>query len=402
MVAGPAVHDDAGLGTSPLRSARVLAARLALVGGSALFSAGVAELALRLGARPGNSPAEYVAFRKSSADGLDYEFVPEARLPWVGREIRINRQGFRGPDFSLEPTMRPRIAIIGDSIAAGYGVAEEESFPYRLASLMREGGHAGEVLGFGVPGYNLDHIVAVWSAKVVDYRPDLVLYAMCLNDAMPELRLTPQGVLEPAGTIEISPERSRPGRVPLPGKDWLREHSLLYEFLMTRYDMLLRRLGLRGQPLPPSEAIERVYVGSRTGSLFLARLDELIDSVRQTGAGFVLICFPMGEQLQTQRAVPQAALRRFAASRDLPFVDLYGPFLDASRTGRRALDADGIHPTVNGHLVAAQETLEALQGTLRSHGDSVPAPRIRPASARRQVPPPENAPLQTPDPEGVP
>jgi hypothetical protein len=32
----------------------------------------------------------------------------------------------------------PRIAVIGDSIATGYGVAEEEAFPYRMATLMRK------------------------------------------------------------------------------------------------------------------------------------------------------------------------------------------------------------------------------------------------------------------------
>jgi hypothetical protein len=171
---------------------------------------------------------------------------------------------------------------------------------------------------------------------------------------------------------------------------------------MTRYDILLRRLGLRRQPLPPLQAIERVYVGSRTGSLFLAHLDELIGAVRDTGAAFVLVCFPMGDQLRTQRAVPQAALRRFAASRDVPYVDLYGSFLEAFRTGRRVLDADGIHPTADGHLIAAQEALEALRRVPEAHGDSASATRDRSLSSQRQPPSSENAPLQTPDPEGIP
>jgi len=339
---------------------REVVGRAALVVGSSLVAVGLAEVVLRVLAPAGASPQEYVAFRKSSVPGLDYEFVPGARLPWAGREIRVNRQGFRGPEFSLQPTAHPRIAVIGDSIAAGYGVAEEEAFPYRASSLLREKGLPGEVLDFGVPGYNLDHIIALWTARVAPYRPDLVLYAMCLNDARPELSLTREGILAAAATIELSPERAQPGRIPLPGKSWLREHSLFYQFMMARYDLVLRRLHLRAEPLPPLEAVERLYVGSPEGERFQIGLAHLIRSVRDNGAEFVLVCFPMAEQLRARRAAPQAALRGFAASLEVPFVDLYPAFVAAAGDGEAVLDEDGLHPTRLGHHIAAREVVGAL------------------------------------------
>lgn len=112
-----------------------VAQRLTLACGSILIVMCVVEIAIRLKALAGVDPSEYIAFRKSDVPGIDYEFVPSTRLPWAGREIRINSNGFRGPEFSLESSKRPRIVVIGDSIAAGYGVAEEQIFTHHICSI---------------------------------------------------------------------------------------------------------------------------------------------------------------------------------------------------------------------------------------------------------------------------
>lgn len=358
-------------------SLRELAARgLLLVAGS-LVATGAVEVLLRIGATR-EDPRDYVAFRKSQIPGLDYEFVPNARVPWSGREIRINAQGFRGPDFAEIRTAWPRIAIIGDSIAAGYGVAEGEALPYRMAALMREQDLPGEVLGFGVPGYNIQRIVRLWETRIRPYHPDAVVYAMCLNDARPELTLGAQGVLLATGTVELSPERARPGRLPLPGKQWLREHSLLYGFAMGRYDVLLRRLGLRTEPLPPLDELERLYSTSPEGRRFGNLLSGLATSVRSTGGRFVVVCFPLADQLKNGDARTQAVLDALARRLGIEFVDLYPAFL-AVADGRTQslLDPDGLHPNAAGQTVAAQETLSALRPWLASASCARPSPARR-------------------------
>lgn len=45
-----------------------------------------------------------------------------------------------------------RIAILGDSLTAGYGVALEDAFPVRLAAALDEAGHACEIIDAGVSG----------------------------------------------------------------------------------------------------------------------------------------------------------------------------------------------------------------------------------------------------------
>lgn len=359
-------------------SLREVAARGLLLAVGGVVPAGVAELALRVG-EPKEDPREYVAFRKSRTPGLDYEFVPGVRVPWASREIRINSQGFRGPDFAEVGGAWPRIAVIGDSIAAGYGVAEDDALPYRMAALMREQGLQGEVLGLGVPGYNIQQIALLWEKRVLSYHPAAVVYAVCLNDARPELTLSPRGVLVAAGAVELSPERSRPGRLPIPGKEWLREHSLLYGFAMSRYDILLRRLGFRAEPLPSLEQIERLYLAGPEGNRFRALLARLAASVETSGARLVVVCFPLADQLNARNARPQAALAAFARSLGIEFLDLFPAFLAAGGDKTDALfDADGLHPNATGHALAAREVLTALRPWIKAGAearDSAAEPR---------------------------
>jgi acyl-CoA thioesterase-1 len=50
------------------------------------------------------------------------------------------------------PTARPRIVVLGDSIAAGYGLRREESFPARLQERIDREGLRFEVVNAGVSG----------------------------------------------------------------------------------------------------------------------------------------------------------------------------------------------------------------------------------------------------------
>jgi hypothetical protein len=101
-------------------------------------------------------------------------------------EYRVNAMGLRGPETPVEkPAGRRRVAVLGDSIAFGYWVAEKDAFPHQLEELLNEVKGAEpsfEALNFGVPGYNLDQEIEVLRAKALATAPDLVVIAFCLND----------------------------------------------------------------------------------------------------------------------------------------------------------------------------------------------------------------------------
>jgi acyl-CoA thioesterase-1 len=56
------------------------------------------------------------------------------------------------PSAAVPVAARPRIVVLGDSIAAGYGLRREESFPARLQERIDQAGLSFEVINAGVSG----------------------------------------------------------------------------------------------------------------------------------------------------------------------------------------------------------------------------------------------------------
>ena len=122
--------------------------------------------------------------RPSAIPELDYELTPNAQGFAWGANIRINSHGQRGPEVPLDKGERYRVAVVGDSIAFGNRLPEELVFPYRLAGLLEDEKAGGyDVLNFAVGGYDVVQELVTVEERVVQFAPDLVVLAMCLNDA---------------------------------------------------------------------------------------------------------------------------------------------------------------------------------------------------------------------------
>jgi acyl-CoA thioesterase-1 len=76
-----------------------------------------------------------------------------------------------------------RIAVLGDSLAAGYGLKPEQSFPARLEAALKAQGRTVSVLNQGVSGDTtaggLDRVDWMLADK-----PDIVLVELGANDAL--------------------------------------------------------------------------------------------------------------------------------------------------------------------------------------------------------------------------
>ena len=111
---------------------------------------------------------------------LMWEYRPDAQH----KRIRTNNFGLRGPDVSLQrDPSRLRVAFLGDSVTLGYGMEEKDIFIKVFErALSRRTGREIETLNFGVDGYSTLQIAELLRAKVVKFKPDHVVYTMCLND----------------------------------------------------------------------------------------------------------------------------------------------------------------------------------------------------------------------------
>ena len=121
------------------------------------------------------------AMRPSVYPDLKYELTPGASGRIWGTDLRINSQGFRGPEPSSNRSTQ-RVIVLGDSIAFGNNLPLEDTFSFQLQQRLVSQGRDVEILNFGVGGYDTLQEVALLEIRGLKYHPDLVVVAYCLND----------------------------------------------------------------------------------------------------------------------------------------------------------------------------------------------------------------------------
>ncbi len=280
-----------------------------------------------------------------------------------GIRYRINEQGFRDRPRTPHPTPGVyRILVLGDSVAFGYGVNEDEAFPQQLERALVQAGASVEVLNFGVNGYNPYTEAALFADRGTAYNPDLVLVQFCINDlADPTLHFDAQTRLH-LGTIpdEAFPDPSKrrpPPRFPGPLRACraLRACALMDDAWLA---WRARAPDARDQlaALAPSDLNDdtrRAWLAARYG--------EIDERARAVGAVFVVVVFPYREEVEgTAPARVQAQLEELGRSKGWITFGLLPAFREASAHGEHSLFFDIWHPTAEGHRAAAEATAEEL------------------------------------------
>ena len=204
-------------------SFRRLIGRLLLAGASSLVTLGVIDWRLRasIGAC-GRTP-----FRTSPSAALPHELAPGRTTTYKGVEVRINQQGFRGPELTDPPPGSERIILAGDSFTFGNGCPEEGTLAVRLEAELRERGHPAQVINGGVPAYNADNVVALIRERLLPLAPTRVIYVMLYNDvdaAPPKTIVPDDATIDPLGDFPL--------------------HSPLLKLLSDRASGLARRTGV--------------------------------------------------------------------------------------------------------------------------------------------------------------
>ena len=123
-------------------------------------------------------------------------FDPAHKIPWS-----TNSFGMRDREYPVAKSANTlRIALIGDSIATGWRVRDDEGFEPKLeesldAKSRASGGPSIEILNFAVPGHGPGQRWSHFSALGWQFAPDLLLFeATAADPGWDERRL--RGLLE--------------------------------------------------------------------------------------------------------------------------------------------------------------------------------------------------------------
>jgi len=287
---------------------------------------------------------------------------------WIGRpgavgsmgqgRVTLNRLGYRGRELpARRPGASTRVVVIGDSIAFGYGVSDEQTFTHLLDA--RDNGI--DAANMGVQGFGPGQELLVLQRDGLRTDPDVVVLAVCLKndfaDAVlpvalyngvnprPRYRLVERAlVLDDAG-VRLSPLARAVG--------WLSDYSHLYN-----------RLSALAGPRPePSEESWRVRKQEALGDgeyalrLSVALVVEMQRLCRERGVRLLVATFPSEHSYESEPelhrrfhdALRFAGVRTLELRHELRALGLRAPEVTFDETG---------HLGPAGHRAAA-EVLEA-------------------------------------------
>jgi lysophospholipase L1-like esterase len=282
----------------------------------------------------------------------DRDLVYVTRPNYVRDGVRISEAHgvLRADDVEVaKPEGTFRIAVIGDSIAAGHPLRVGDTPPFALQLEEQLRGRAGpsrvEVLNFGTDGYGTRQEARLLETQVARFSPDVVVLAYCLND--PSNSYTP--------TV------------------WYLDNPGPASYLL---DLVRRRLGFTPSELSPANprythgAVDWDLLYRRDGPNWQGAEDGLARIARYGdahGAPILLVMFPLllaGDEPLEERQRFEAiyAQVRDAATRyGLRFLDLRTAYRGHPVERLQFQPGDPIHPGALGHTLAAGAIRAALE-----------------------------------------
>lgn len=98
-----------------------------------------------------------------------------------GHPLMVNSMQMRGPEPVAKREGELRVLALGDSVTFGTGVASEETWPAKLASLLSRDGVAATSLNGGVPAASLKDLAKAVDGAWGDQKPDVAVVALSNN-----------------------------------------------------------------------------------------------------------------------------------------------------------------------------------------------------------------------------
>ena len=163
----------------------------------------------------------------------------------AGSSGREEQKGFDGT-----------IIALGDSLTAGYGVKEKESYPARLERRLHEAGYRWRVINAGISGERSGETLSRIN-RVLELRPDIVILEIGVNDGFQGIdpRLIEKNIEETVRILEAQNVTVVLAgmRMPAnPGHDYAEAFAAIYPAIARKQGLILIPFFLEGVAGDPS------------------------------------------------------------------------------------------------------------------------------------------------------
>lgn len=263
----------------------------------------------------------------------------DQRLDLHGFEIRTDSRGLRGPERSAPKLPdRRRLLVLGDSVALGWGVPDEQTF-VRLAEPMLADltGETWECINAGHLFHDTVQEAEVLREVGFAYEPDLVALVFVDNDLALSSSLLSAAPVERTPEAQAAVDRARAlGRIQpyLPGL-----HSL-GQFLLTRMSAA-DRIGTVQAAKVAGADLDAAW------QAVAAALEQMAGDCADRGVGFCVLDY-----------YHQRPLEEFVVERGWPYASI--AFTEDERATGVRLSAADAHANPRGHRYLAEHLVEAL------------------------------------------
>jgi hypothetical protein len=203
---------------------------------------------------------------------------PNLRDKVVGDTVlNTNSRGWRGvEEYDEVKSANQRIMVLGDSFTFGMDVADNQTYAHHLSELLPQ----TEVLNLGVPGYGHDQMLLYYQEEGVKYRPDVVIIGFVSLD-LDRNTMSFKNYAKPKFELDAN-HHLYLTHVPVPPP----AETLRNEIFHLKFIDLLSVLYFK------ISVFSGIYPQYRT-EISTAILDELIRSIKDSGATPVLVYLPI-------------------------------------------------------------------------------------------------------------
>lgn len=306
--------------------------------------------------------SQQLLLRPSTLPGLAYEIVPNTRVRYgTPRVFAVNRLGFRYRDIPQgKPSGVFRVFMLGDSVVFGQGTSQTD-LSEELERLLNDRDPSGlgrkfEVVNTGVPSYTTCQELVLLNGRIDAFEPDLVVVGYAAND--PEKPRVPFGLDLAKGSIPLW-WRAYHG---------VKQRVIFVKWLMVKVSPLIVRLrghAYYGPPVDPNEQVRYIQTLHDPKGSYWSDCLGCIDGFGAYQKGkktpVLFVVFPMFNHLASPelkavyRQVADAARRH-----GLDALSLDGAFRGLDKAALAKYRGDGMHPSDEGHVFAAQEVRRRL------------------------------------------